>query len=91
MLTESFEIEFSRILSMDRFAFVEGETVFSNRHLLIDPAFQMHLDARLVIVPDGAMGKGVEIEIRIEFAIDPGQQIEIEGRGHTGRIIISRD
>ncbi len=48
----------------------------------------MHLDPRLLGVPDRAMGKAVRVEIRTDLAVHPVQQVEVEGRRHPRRIVI---
>ena len=69
------------------------ETVSSARGIvtrLLLPRPQMHLHtARLGIEP-GDMLKLFQDEIRIQFPIDARQQIQIERRRHSQRIVIGR-
>ena len=50
----------------------------------------MHLNAPFRLVPDGLMLKLTEVEIRTQLAINAAQHIEVEGRGNTGWIVISK-
>ena len=52
-------------------------------------ADQVHLDAGLFGVPDGAVRNAVEIEVAAELAIDAHQQIAIERRGDAERIVVA--
>src|SRR5262249_56409337 len=51
-------------------------------------AFEVHLDAMLRAVVERLVAEAVEIEIGAELAVDAAQQVEIEGGGDAGRIVI---
>ena len=62
-----------------------------DRDRLAETRSQVHLDA---LLPPARYSDDVlepaQIEIRIQFAVDARQQIQIEGRGHARRIVVSR-
>ena len=76
---------------MDGFARGEREAVARHTHDLVLAADQMHLDAALDRVPDRAMLERSQIEVSIQFAIDPAQQVQIERRGDALGVVIGRD
>ena len=51
-------------------------------------ADQVHLDARLVGVPDGAVDEAVEVEVAAELAVDADEQVAVERRRHAERIVV---
>ena len=77
---------------MDRFAAVEAhlhrEGVDANRLLLA--ADEMHLDPASLFIQKRAVLELGQIEVTAELAIDPGQQIQIEGRSHAEGVVIGR-
>src|SRR6185369_6293716 len=52
-------------------------------------AFQVHLDAGLVGIPDSAMLESVEIEVGVQFAIDVHEDVLVEPGGDTLLVVIS--
>jgi len=48
----------------------------------------MHFDAAGVVVDAGDMSELAQVEIGIEFAIDAGEQVEIESGGHPQFVIV---
>ena len=56
--------------------------------LLRLPRDQMHLDARFQGVPHSAMREPIDVEVAIELAVDPHQQVAVERRGHLQRIVV---
>src|SRR5579863_10116073 len=79
---------FVRILGMDRLAILESETLASDIDRLRPAADEMHLHAAALAAPARPMPELIEFEGSAEFAIDPAQQIEIEGGGDARRIVI---
>src|SRR4051812_11803517 len=51
----------------------------------------MHLDAPPVSVPAGGMTKTPNRYIAAKFAVDPMEEIKIEGGGHALGVVISRN
>ena len=50
----------------------------------------MHLDPRCRRVPDGAVRELVHVEVAVQLAIDPHEQVAIERRGHAERIVVGQ-
>src|SRR5690606_34933010 len=78
---------FVAVLGLDGLAARKLESVPADRHLLRRAADEMHLDARAWGIEEGPVLEGIYVEIAAELAIDAGEEIEIEARGHAGRII----
>ena len=62
---------------------IDGEFGCGNIHGLAAHGAQMHLDAAILMIDSGHVLELREIEIGVEFAIDAGQQIQVEGGGHS--------
>src|SRR5262245_52196422 len=77
-----------RVLGMDALAIGKREGARENANGLPREADEIHLDAALGLVVDGVMREAAKVEIAIELAVDPGEQIEVERRGHAARIVI---
>ena len=73
-----------------RLAGAEVEAAAAHPHLLIAQAHEVHLDAALARIVDRLVPEGVEIEGAAELAIDAGEQVEVEGRGHARRVVVGR-
>src|SRR5579864_7977537 len=73
---------------MDGFALAEVDAGTVQMDLLWLCADQMHFDAALRGVEEGAMLERRKVEIGSELAIDPRQQVQIEFRRHAGGIVI---
>ncbi len=48
----------------------------------------MHLDTRVVGVPEGAVAEAVGEEVGVEFAVEAGEDIAIEGGGDSRAIVV---
>ena len=57
-------------------------------HPLTTPADQMHLHARLVPVPHRAVPEGVDVKVAAELSVDPHEQVPVERRRHTERVVV---
>ena len=57
-------------------------------HALVVQADQMHLDPPVARVVDGPVLEGAQVEVGAELAVDAHQQVEVEGRGHAGRVVV---
>ena len=53
-------------------------------------ADQMHLNPGGFVVPDGAVDEAVQVEIAAQFAVDPHEQIPVEGRRDPKRIVVGQ-
>ena len=62
-----------------------------NPHGLTAQGAHMHLHAAGFGIDSGHVFELREIEIGIQFAIDASQQIQVEGSGHSIRVVISSD
>jgi hypothetical protein len=54
-------------------------------------ADQVHSYAAIRWIPDRPVAECVQIEIGISFAVQPNQQVEIEGGCHAGLVVVGRD
>src|SRR4029453_2850478 len=77
-----------RVLGVDALAFGKREGAPENANGLPREADEIHFDAALGLVIDGVMSEAAKVEIAVELAVDPGEQIEVERRGHAPRIVI---
>ena len=68
----------------------EVEPLAADLHALIQGAHQVHLHPPEVRVVEGPMAPGAEVEVRPQLAIDALQQVEVEGGGNPGGIVIGR-
>ncbi len=59
-----------------------------NPHGLIGQRDQVHLDAALARVPDGAVGEGREVEVGAELAVDAHEQVLVERGRHAERVVV---
>ena len=50
--------------------------------------FEMHLDAGVGGVPDGAVGEAGKIEVCAELAVEAGEDVAVEGGGDSGGIVV---
>ena len=57
---------------------------------LVQGAHQVHLHPPEVRVVEGPMAPGAQVEVRPQLAIDALQQVEVEGGGDPGGIVIGR-
>lgn len=76
------------VFDQHRLARGEGKTMRANRHDLVDAADDMRLDAPGLRVVAGAMFELVQLEIGLQLAIDPRQQVEGEFTGYPGGIVV---
>src|SRR5580704_15777071 len=81
-----------RALRPDRLALCDRELESGCRDPddLAAPADEVHLDPRMLLVPDRAMRELVENEIAAQLAIDPDEKIQVERSGHAQRVVIRR-
>src|SRR5512141_508494 len=61
-----------------------------NIHRLRTQALKMHFDTRLAGIPDSPMLERIEIKIRVQFAIDVGEDVLIKGCGHAAPVVVRR-
>jgi hypothetical protein len=48
----------------------------------------MHLNAGVGVVPQGAMGELIGLEVGAEFAIEAGEDVAVEGGGDAGLVVV---
>src|SRR5688572_9265538 len=48
----------------------------------------MHLDPAVVVVEHGKVAERAEIECRVELTIEPRQQVEVESRRNSRRVVV---
>ena len=76
---------------MDGLAGAHREGVAGYGQNLVDATDQMHLHPAVGGIPDRPVIEGRRIDPRSEFAIDPGQEVEVEGRGDALGVVIGGD
>ena len=57
-------------------------------HGLVSLAHEAHLDAGVVSIVDGVVLEGVELEVRVELAIEPGEEVQIECGSNAAAVVI---
>src|SRR5574340_1755471 len=75
---------------MDAFAGLELEAAAVDADALRRGGDQMHLDPAQLRVVEGVMAEGREVEIGIQLAVDPRQQVEVELRGNALAVVVGR-
>ena len=73
---------------MDRLPSAEVKRPPAYMHALLYETCEMHLDATVFLIVEGAMPKSPKIEIAIQFPINPQQQIEVELRRDAGAVVV---
>ena len=73
-----------------RSPFVKSDVQVERRdeHGLRDRALQVHLHARAAAVPQRDVTEGIEIEVRLQFAVQPRQNVLVEGRRDSLRVVV---
>ena len=66
----------------------DGQADLPDRHALNPRADEVHFDAPKVLIVDGPVLEGTQFEVAVQFVVDAGQQIAVEGRRHTCGIVI---
>lgn len=70
----------------------EGEgratTVGRDGYDLVDQRLEMHLDAGFSGVPASLMAKVGEGEVGVEVAVEAGENVEVEGCGDAGSVVV---
>ena len=79
------------VLAVDRRALLERERLAGDGELDIARRDQVHFDPRQYVVPARFMAERVGRDRAVELAVDPLEQIEVEARRHTVRIVIGGD
>jgi hypothetical protein len=89
-LEDFFSRVFVAALRPDCLPFQEFDAHIRRRytHRLPPLGSQMHFDAPGFAVDSGCMDELPQIKIRIEFAIDAGQQVEIKSSGHSQLVVV---
>src|SRR5262245_6723179 len=81
-----------RVLRVNRLPLVEGEldSESVDPDALGDAADEVHLDAAVRLVVEGAVIERCEIEVAAELAVDPSEEVAIEGGGDAEGVIVGR-
>jgi hypothetical protein len=83
--------ELVTILGMDRFASLELKRKIGgfNPNLLASHAFEVHFNARILLIPQSKMLKPSTIKVCAEVPVQPVKQVQIERGGYSLRIVVS--
>ena len=79
-----------RVLRDDVLARAKTNRDSGNGYELWPAAHEPHLDASLFRVVDGVMLESVEVEVGIELAVQPREQIQIERSGDAPAVVVRR-
>src|SRR5215468_10100756 len=90
MSAERFDGVFVAVLGMNGFAAAEVERLAAGANLLPRQTDEMHLDAALFRIVARVMAEGGRIELAAKLVIDAHEQIEVEGGGNAGLVVIGR-
>jgi hypothetical protein len=84
--------KFVRRFCPDRFTGVKMElSDVPNTNLLTAKRQQMHLNSPLRLIPADLMRKRAQIEVGVQFPVNAAQEIQVECRRDTHRIVIGRN
>src|SRR5690348_3892756 len=89
-LAEAGNTVFAGILGVDPLALGEAEAPSRHGHDLVRAAANEDLDLAGLGVVMRVMRETREVEVAAKLAIDPLEEVEVEGRGHAARIVIGR-
>ena len=76
------------VLGVDGLALLHCEALARDLESDVPRGNEMHLDARQIVVPARFVGKGIGGHGSAEFAVDPGDEVQVERRGDAGGIVI---
>src|SRR5258708_7000940 len=79
---------FAGIFGVDALAGAEADGASGHHHDLIREAPDINLDAAFRYVVEGVVSKAIKVEICIELAVDPLEQIKIKGRADAGAVVV---
>src|SRR6266851_7958494 len=79
---------FVRIFGMDQFALGEMDVRAGDPSFLIGETADVDFDPPLDLVIEGDMLEPVDVEIAIELAVDPYEEVEVELRGYPGPVVV---
>ena len=85
------ETIFVRVFGVDALPLLKVDRDPAHPDRLTTPADEIHFDSGIVAIVNRKVREGLEIEIGLELAVDPDQEIEIEFRGDSGRIVVRGD
>src|SRR5947209_3030331 len=67
----------------DRLSLVERDLLTANAHVLRNARLEVHLDPARSFVEERDVPEGRDVEVGVEIAIEPREQVEIELRRYT--------
>src|ERR1700724_3738259 len=80
---------FVRVLGLDGLAAEEPEPAAPDACRLVFDTDKVHFDSAFAGVVDCFVTEAIESEGAVELAVDPRQEIEVEGGGHAILVIVS--
>jgi len=75
---------------VDPLAGGEGEGLPGDGHGLFALAFEVHFHPSGGGVVERPVGEAVEVEIDAEFTVAAGEQVQVEGGGDAGGVVVGR-
>ena len=80
------------VFGVNAFACLEGQIEVKRRQKggLIGQALQIDFHSRNAAVPQRNMAEGIQVEIGIQFAVQTGKNILVEGSGDALRVVVGR-
>ena len=88
---EASEGELVGVLGVDRLAGHEGKSRRPRARGLKFSSLQAHFNAAFLPIPRRLVRERLQRNVAAEFAVDAGQQVEVERRGDACSVIVSRD
>src|ERR1044072_3108537 len=91
-LGQLLQVELVRILGVNSLAFLEArnEVERADGDRLSLAAGDVHFYPSELLVIDGSMRELLYVELASKLAVDPHEQVQVEGRSHAERVIVSR-
>src|SRR5512143_2336591 len=76
------------MLGVQRFAEGEMEALARNPYVLLGEAHQMHFDAARHWIVERVVAEARRLEVGVQLAVEAVEEIEVEGCGDAGRVIV---
>lgn len=86
--SEVVDAVFVAVFGDDVVALLEGEGLVGDGDDLIAAADKTHFDATFSFVVEGAMFEAIDIDLGAAFAVDAGEEVEVEGGGDALGIVV---
>src|SRR5215472_10461693 len=79
---------FVGIFGVNKFVFGEAEAGAGNARFLRNEAANVDFDPSLSLIVESDMLESVDLEVGVEFAVDALEEVEVEGGGNPGSVVV---